>query len=369
MLRTAKTAAACCWPDARQRLLIGAAVWNDERALRAWNRWRALVTRDEVTAVEARLLATAFRPLRRLGADDPMLTLAAGAYRQTWYSNQLALRRTATAIERLYDAGIEVIALKGVALSLLHYRNLGARPMGDIDLLVGPHRVDDAVAALHPGGWEVVGTQVSGPLRFETHVVDTEGHELDLHEYALMQPADDSDLWQTRVPLQFMGTQTSALAPAEQLLHVCAHGLRWDETPTIRWAADAAVILTSAGRALDWERVVERAQARRLTVAVGQALAWLRESLEADVPRWALTRLHAGPRLRFERVVHRLSMRQPTPLAFAVLSFDRYRRLAKLAPAEEHPGSFARYLKSAWELSSGAQLLVHGGRKLAGKTR
>jgi hypothetical protein len=358
-----------CWPDDRQRLLLAAATWGDERALDAWQRWRAIVRREEVTAADTRLLATAFRPLRALGADDPMLTLAGGAYRRAWYLNQLALRRAAAVVATLQAAQIEVLVLKGAALSLLHYRDLGARPMDDVDLLVRPEALDRAVTALRPLGWGVLASQGAGtgPLRYGTHIVDAGGNEIDLHAYALMQSADDADLWTACVDLDLMGTATAALAAADQLVHVCAHGLRWDVTTTVRWAADAMTIIGSDG--LDWRRVVERSRAWHVTVAVASALTWLRESLQAHVPQWVLADLDAGPRMPFERAINAVWARPPTPLGFAVMSFDRYRRFARLAPAHERPASFAAYLRDAWGLQSSAQLLVYGGRKLAGRAR
>ena len=360
-----------CWPTERQRLLLGAATWRDERALDAWERWCGLVPREQVTAADTRLLATAYRPLRALGADDPMLALAGGAYRRAWYLNQLLLRRAAAAVGELQSAGIEVLVLKGAALSLLHYRDLGARPMDDIDVLVRPHELERAVAALRPSGWAVLATQgtARGPLHYGTHIVDADDNEIDLHAYALMQSADDAALWDTRVALDLMGTEAAAPAAADQLVHVCAHGLRWDETPTVRWAADAMTILASAGPELDWNRVIARSRMWRLTVAMSEALNWLSAALQAPIPEWVSAALGAGPRLPFERAIQSVWTRPPTSLGFAVMSFDRYRRFARLAPVQERPASFAAYLRRAWGLDSSAQLLVHGGRKLAGRTR
>jgi len=365
MLDAARTAATGCWPDEWQRLLLGAAVWEPDQARTAWERWRSSVAREDVTYADTRLLAAAYRPLRRLGLDDPTLHLAGGVYRRTWYLNQLALRRGARVVTELRAAGSDVLVLKGAALALLHYRDLGARPMDDVDLLVKPRELKAAVRALVASGWREQASQgpVAGPLRYGTHVEDAEGNEIDLHAYALMQSADDADLWQSRVPLDLVGVQTYAPGPPEQLLLVCAHGLRWDLS-TIRWAADAMAILTSTGTEFDWERLAERTQARRLTVTVGHALAWLRESLDADIPEWVLRRLRVGPRLRFERAIHTISMRPSTPFAFAALSFDRYRRFASLAPVVERPASFPEFLKTAWEIDGSARLLLHGGRKL-----
>src|SRR5205823_1539331 len=123
---------------------------------------------------ESRLLAAAFRPVRALGVDDQMLSLAGGLYRQSWYENQLALHRLAKAVTSLNAAGIEVLVLKGAALSLLHYRDLGARPMLDVDLLVAPRHLWEAIQVLAASGWHPVATEgrVAGPLQYGRHLMD-----------------------------------------------------------------------------------------------------------------------------------------------------------------------------------------------------
>jgi putative nucleotidyltransferase-like protein len=369
MMRSWRPALPGCWPDEREGLLLGAIYWESEKARDAWEAWRrAVSSRDRITYSESRLLAAAFRPLRAIEVDDQMVSLAGGLYRRNWYENQLALHRLAKAVASLDAAGIQVLVLKGAALSLLHYRDLGARRMLDVDLLVSPRHLRAAMQVLAAGGWHPVATEgpVAGPLQYGRHLRDADGHELDLHAYAFMQSADDRDLWQSRVPLDLNGISTSAPGPAEQLLHVCVHGLRWDGATT-RWAADAMAVLRSSQ--LDWDRLVERAQARRLSVTVGHALAWLRESLSAEIPAWVLQSLRAAPRLRFERALHEVYVRPPTRLAWALMSFDRYRRFALLAPPDDKPRSFVGFLESSWGIESHSRLLVHGVQKLIGRRR
>ncbi|UCF66319.1 MAG: nucleotidyltransferase family protein [Acidobacteriota bacterium] len=62
-------------------------------------------------------------------------------------------RALAAAAAVLSAAGIPVIALKGAALQLTVYEQPGLRPMSDVDLLVAPDRLDDAVEALERGGF------------------------------------------------------------------------------------------------------------------------------------------------------------------------------------------------------------------------
>jgi hypothetical protein len=65
-------------------------------------------------------------------------------------------------------------------------------------------------------------------------------------------------------------------------------------------------------------------------------------------------------------VLHEVFVRPPTRLTWALMSFDRYRRFALLAPADERPASFTAFLQSSWEIDSRANLIAHGARKLIG---
>ena len=354
--------------DPRERLLLEAAVCDDARARAAWNRWSERVRGEQLTYADLRLLAGAHTRLRLLGIEDPVLDLARGAHRRAWYDNQLRLRRAAAAVGDLTAAGIQPLVLKGAALALLHYRDLGARPMRDVDLLVGPTHLRRAIEVLESSGWQVDQPQraAQGPLHYGTHVEDGAGHELDVHAYGSMESADDGDFWESSVPLSLLGTPARALGSAEQLLHVCVHGVRWDAGHSAGWAADAMAILRSAGDEIDWERLVDRTVARRLTVAVGDALGWLRASLGADIPTWVSSALSAGPRLRFEQGIHRLSTRAPERWHFALFAWDRYRRFHQLAPADRRPQSFSGFLASSWNLDRRSQLLAFGVGKLTG---
>jgi hypothetical protein len=195
---------------------------------------------------------------------------------------------------------------------------------------------------------------------------DDAGQRVALHAYALRQSADDRDLWHARIPLDLLGVAAHGPALADQLLWTCAAVPR-ASAATPQWAADALAILRAAGERFDWERLVARARARRVTVAVGESLLGLSESLEASVPGWVIARLAEGPRLRFERAINRAAESRPSRLRAAVLALDRYRRFALLAPVRERPRSLVDFLRRGWQLETPGAALLHGGRKLVGR--
>src|SRR5437588_5426727 len=125
-----RSAGGSCWPDEHQMWLLGVAWWPEDRAVAAWHRWRANTSVDQVGASDTLLLAGAYRRLLELGVNDPFVSLAGGAYKRTWYLNQLALPRTLRVVATLRESGIETLVLKGTALAIvwLNARGAGASP-------------------------------------------------------------------------------------------------------------------------------------------------------------------------------------------------------------------------------------------------
>lgn len=93
---------------------------------------------------------------RRLGLEAPAIT----AWHRLTLSvaaHHLQLRAMAEEVaSRLADAGVEWLPLKGYDLATRVYDAPEERPTGDLDLLILPERLDDAVRALHADGWRAL---------------------------------------------------------------------------------------------------------------------------------------------------------------------------------------------------------------------
>lgn len=346
-------------------LLVRAALLADERGLDAWERWCASADRASIHSGEVRLLAGAYKPLRCLGAEGPMMTVAKGIYRRTWYINQLAVARNAEIVERLGAAGVPALVLKGFALAVLDYRDLGARPMEDLDLLVPPDLVAEAARALEPMGFRTREgeAQPTGLLANEIETVDALGNVVELHAYSLVESADDADLWERPVAFRLREVEAFAPAPAEALLLICAHGQRWNAVQPVSWALDAATIVRANGAALDWDRFVERARARQLIPAASRSVRFL-DALDLEVPSEVLTRLRAAPAGRAQLLGDRAQRALPTRFSTAVLAADRCRRFRALAPPERRPSGIVDWLSDTWQVPGLLGLLREAGPRL-----
>jgi hypothetical protein len=354
-------------PTAEQLLVLHAALDEPPAALRAWERWRGAVEFDEIDHGSLRLLPLVYRNVGSDAFDDEVTGRLKGAYRLSWSRNQLLFRRAAEAIGVLAGAGIETMVLKGASLALLSYGDIGVRPMDDVDVLVPLPRTAEAIRALNAAGWS---GEKEDPLGWaQVHhsmgLAGPNGGNVDLHWFALWQPARDDELWRASVTMELAGVATHAPCDADHLLLACVHGTPWSPLPPFRWIADAIAVIRRAGDRLDWDRLVSEAERRRLTVATAAALAYLREEFAAPVPASPLERLRAASASRHERVAFRAACRADSPTRTLRMAWDRYRRLRDLDTGVPAPGSFPAFARRFWDLGSVWELPLHGARAFA----
>ena len=247
-MRAAVSTAGNCWPTSAQRLLLRAVVLRGAEALAAWQRWTQAVNLDRLDAGSIRLLPQLYRSLEREGVRDPLMSKLKGVYRHTWYGNQLRLRDTGVVLGELNRRGIEPMLLKGAALTLLHYRDSGLRPMEDVDILVRTHQWRAAVGALTDLGWtpRVLVTPRRVAASHAMEFADARAQRIDLHWHLLpvsCWPGADDEFWERASTTALRGVRVSVLDATDQLLHTCAHGVKWEHVPPLRWIADAALNL------------------------------------------------------------------------------------------------------------------------------
>jgi Uncharacterised nucleotidyltransferase len=355
-------------PTPDQELLLEAGTAPTGAAGAAWEAWKRRNSLDGVDPAAQRLLPLVYRHLQDELADDADLGRLKGLYRRSWYRNQIVLRWTGQALESLRAARLDTLTLKGAALSALYYRDSGARPMEDVDILVRTEQAEAALDALAAAGWTPVTDaprRVFLAVRHAEELARGDGARIDLHWNALWQPGRDDAFWDASVDLELHGQRTRALCPSDELLHACVHGAAWNAVPPIRWVADALTVLAQAGDAIDWERLVAQARAREVTYTLAEALGYLAERFEAAVPAGAVEELARTQARLHERVGHRAARAAPSPVRTLCVVWDRYRRLETLDTPFPPPRSFVAYARETWGFDATGRLAAHGSRRLA----
>jgi hypothetical protein len=343
-------------------LLVRAAVLRGEAQLRDWRAWCEVAVPERMHSGEVRLLAAAYKPLVEAGEDGEMMEIAKGVYRRTWYVNHVSRARNAEIVRRLDAAGVPSLVLKGFALAVTVYRDLGARPMEDLDVLVAPERIEDAVAALEPMGLVPAGAsrRPTGLLGNEVDMLGPDGRSVvELHAYGLIESADDADLWERRTAFPMGDAEAFAPGPEDHLLLVLAHGQLWNTVQPVSWAVDAAALVRAAGAAFDWDRFAGRAIARELTQPAIRGLRMLRD-LGVTVPGRTLAALEAHPVGAWGRLADRAARGVPGRLAILILAADRYRRF-RAAGRVAGPGE---WLLRIWDAETPAGLVREAGPRL-----
>lgn len=353
-------------PDARETLLIRAATGSGPSAVAAWEKWRDSGDFDALDGESVRIVPLLYRNLLRLGVQAPELVRYGSVYRHSWAANRLAFLASARALALLNDANIPTLLLKGAALTVLYYRDVGVRSMGDVDVLVPVARTADAIAALEAAGWfrdEELKAELTA-AHLSTHhsagFADPKGREIDLHWYASADarwPGADDELWRYSLPVEFEGVATLALSPTDLLYNVLAHGYA-SFAGHIRWAADAATILANPGNAIDWARFVRIAETRRMVLPLIASLSWLVRELGVVVPDSALSALAKAKVNRVDRLEfeHRNAADPYTIGKVALRHWCWHRRASPvqtpLALTLGFPDYLGRYygVESAWEL-------------------
>ncbi|MCA9795208.1 MAG: nucleotidyltransferase family protein, partial [Candidatus Eremiobacteraeota bacterium] len=219
-------------------------------------------------------------PLLEGQLADPLVVQA---YRRAWLTNVARLRAGAEAFGLLQRAGVEAVLLKGAALVAGLYQDSGRRPMGDVDILVGPAGFERACELLRGAGWR--GEPLGAPRvggRHATSFEDAKGNKLDLHWVALADcrwPEADRGLWSRVRPALLEGSPVRVPALEDCLYIAAAHGFRMGDPRLC--LADVVGLL---GQPLDWEVVADEVRLRHLGPAVCEIFDSLARQLGPVVP-------------------------------------------------------------------------------------
>jgi putative nucleotidyltransferase-like protein len=367
------------WPSEDEEDLLRICLGSGEAARSAWGRIEPRLDIDHAPADVYRILPLLGSALKALDIRTPVLPRLRGLYRKTWTLNQILLDRTAGIVRVLDEAGIPSVILKGCAISLRYFGDVGLRPMGDIDVLVPPEHARTALGRLVEAGWlDVTERRPGGTVFRHTHAFSLEGGPhvgCDLHwtigEHMLVGPGQDptARFWPVAQPFEVAGVRTLALNDTDQLLHVILHGAQPGGPSRLQWITDAAQILRTSE--MDWDRLEDLAIDMRDTIRISDALAYLAGVFVPErVPPGVIARLRAFPVPAHERIEYALSAGGTGPgvgmFPATVANFVRETRGWSLG---RRTRLFPRYLQEVWELENLGQVPGQALRKAANTLR
>jgi hypothetical protein len=187
-------------------------------------------------------------------------------------------------LEAWHRAGLPAVVQRGLRVVEWIYKDAGARPFEDHDLLIRPSDAAGAAEALRRLGYEPI-----GPALYRRASV-----LVDLHTDPLgsarrpsrgrLFPFDLDALFADARPGYVAGGPALLLRGEDDLVLMALHVVKHSFDRLVR-SADLAHLLALEGRALSWERVRETADRARATRLVTLALAALTPfGIEAPEP-------------------------------------------------------------------------------------
>ncbi len=239
-----------------------------------------------------------YRNLRLLGfpgVPPAVQTELKSAYLANALRNQLFAEELARLLKLLGEAGIPVIPLKGVTLAQSLYGDPAARVCSDIDILVPPTKVAQAIDLILASGYRSDFND-----SFFLKVVQRHGRHydavredrgisllLELHWKLVQHSSRDKDavqdLWAGSRPQAFFGAPAHSLTPEWEFLYLCIHATD-HEWRSLKWLVDIHEIASS--RRVDWQCVRKKAEEFEVGLAVRQTLAACSHLLGTRLPAY-----------------------------------------------------------------------------------
>lgn len=276
-------------PSPGETALLTACLQAGARARDGWDRWCGAHEGSEegvcdYLAATRTLLPLLAGSVARNGI--PMGHQVIAYLRATALREDLRATRyrqiTSEALAALDRGGAAALVVRGAVLAATVYPQWSLRHCHDLDLLVGTDRLADAVHALERAGW--LPLSPAHP-RAGARLQHSSGLEAALHTRPFALSYYDAPFERfTRGSRVFAidGVPARAPSPEALLVHVLGHATYSSSRRNLRWVADAWH-LTAGHPDLDWEEIVGRLGAYRLTLPVWVLLRYL-AGLGAAVP-------------------------------------------------------------------------------------
>ena len=221
--------------------------------------------------------------------------------------NTLLYYELSRVLKAFKNIGIDVIVLKGAFLAETVYKNIGLRPMSDVDLLIKQEDLQKVKnemvqlryhAPVYPTKWH---EQLQNAWTEEIKYTNQEKNvAIDVH-WNLQPPSspiqvDITKSWENVQPVKTAGVETLILAPEDLLQHLCLHldkHISSSGAPPLqfKWYCDIAEVIRYYNGKINWKYLVQTSKNYGIEEPIYQSLYLVNKYLGAVVPMDALEEL------------------------------------------------------------------------------
>ncbi len=214
--------------------------------------------------------------------------------------NMLLYDELGTVLRALKDDGVDVISLKGAFLAEAVYRNIGLRPMSDIDLLIKKedlHKVKKELARL---GYSTPVYPTHLHEKIQNQLQNNEVHYINQGKKIMIDmhwgivpsiipfQVDINKFWENAQPVKIAGIETLMPAPEDSLLHLCLHldehiNISNAPHPQFKGYSDIVAVIMHYEEKINWKYLVESSKNYGIEEPVYHGL-YIASKLGAFVP-------------------------------------------------------------------------------------
>lgn len=199
------------------------------------------------------------------------------------------------------DVRIDVIVLKGAFLAETVYKNIGLRPMSDIDILVRREDLQKVkkelvqlgyAGIIYPTKWHEKlytqwQTELKEEIQFNKHDKNV---RIDVH-WNVQPPVipfqiDINKFWENAQPVKIAGVETLMLVPEDLIQHLCLHLHKHINSGAIpfRWYCDIAEVIRHYEGKINWKYLVQSSKNYGIEEPIYQSLYLVNKYFGAFVP-------------------------------------------------------------------------------------
>lgn len=280
------------WPSGSLDQLLKAVLLADvDTANRLARRWLDARDIGNASFAEHRLLAALAERHGKQLASHPAYPRISGLQKMLWSRSRLTYREARPVLVALSDAGCSVMLLKGASRVAISAAAQRGRVSHDIDILVRPDKIADALDLMLVAGWKA--STGAGPLYLRTRIASLRAlnfykgahGDLDIHQSAYHPSQvsfdDDQALWRRAVEARLEGVEVLVPSAADRIALAIGHSAL-DAHAHSDWLVDIDATVRCGD--VDWSVLVGILEARRLFVPAAVCLSYLNNQIGTPVP-------------------------------------------------------------------------------------
>jgi hypothetical protein len=274
-----------------QELLLRALLAPEAEGHDALVRWVAETDFDTLDPASFRLVPALFMRWGTDPAAAPYRGRMKGIYRYFMFRSNLVAAAARPVLAALAAAGVEALAIKGLALGLRYHKNVALRPMSDVDVLVHHADMARAESALGTHGWRYrYDAAKKQSYNHSYDYVDDGIGGFDLHWFALLESITegvDDGIWTRAETVDWQGQPLRVPAREDLALIAIVNAMREADAMPCVWIYDVAALIADAP-SFHWDVLWNEARRHGVRTQVFSALLLLSRIVPWLVPEACL---------------------------------------------------------------------------------